>query len=125
MLELRNVSKHFSGISAVDGVSFCARPREVIGYLGRNGSGKTTTIENDHWPHSLSNRWIHGLHRRGLVARDGKATVGFTASAVQEAVQLDPPLQSTAESAASSLHWPPARTRTHSPAIALHSTRAP
>jgi ABC-2 type transport system ATP-binding protein len=45
MLKLRNVSKHFSGIAAVDDVSFCARPGEVTGYLGPNGSGKTTTMK--------------------------------------------------------------------------------
>jgi ABC-2 type transport system ATP-binding protein len=45
VLELRNVSKHFSGIPAVDDVSFCARPGEVTGYLGPNGSGKSTTIK--------------------------------------------------------------------------------
>jgi ABC-type branched-subunit amino acid transport system ATPase component len=45
MLELRHVSKHFSGIPAVDDVSFCARPGEVTAYLGPNGSGKTTTLK--------------------------------------------------------------------------------
>ena len=45
MLELRNVSKRFSGSLAVDDVSFCARASEVTGYLGPNGSGKSTTIK--------------------------------------------------------------------------------
>jgi len=45
MLELRNVSKRFVGSLAVDNVSFCARAGEVTGYLGPNGSGKTTTIK--------------------------------------------------------------------------------
>ncbi|MGB6973717.1 MAG: ABC transporter ATP-binding protein [Terracidiphilus sp.] len=45
MLELRRVSKHFSGIPAVDDVSFCARPGEVTSYLGPNGSGKSTTMK--------------------------------------------------------------------------------
>jgi ABC-2 type transport system ATP-binding protein len=45
MLELRNVSKHFLGIPAVSGVSFCARPGEITGYLGPNGSGKSTTMK--------------------------------------------------------------------------------
>lgn len=45
MLELRRVSKHFSGIPAVDDVSFCARAGEVTGYLGPNGSGKSTTMK--------------------------------------------------------------------------------
>ena len=45
MLELRRVSKHYSGIPAVDDVSFAARPGEVTGYLGPNGSGKSTTMK--------------------------------------------------------------------------------
>jgi ABC-2 type transport system ATP-binding protein len=45
MLELRNVSKRFSGITAVDSVSFSARAGEVTGYLGPNGSGKSTTMK--------------------------------------------------------------------------------
>ena len=45
MLELRNVAKHFAGIPAVDGISFCARRGEVTGYLGANGSGKSTTMK--------------------------------------------------------------------------------
>jgi ABC-2 type transport system ATP-binding protein len=45
MLELRNVSKRYSGIPAVENVSFSARPGEVTGYLGPNGSGKSTTMK--------------------------------------------------------------------------------
>jgi ABC-2 type transport system ATP-binding protein len=45
MLELRRVSKLYSGIPAVDNVTFSARPGEVTGYLGPNGSGKSTTMK--------------------------------------------------------------------------------
>jgi ABC-2 type transport system ATP-binding protein len=45
MLELRHVSKSFSGVPAVDDVSFSARAGEVTGYLGPNGSGKSTTMK--------------------------------------------------------------------------------
>jgi ABC-2 type transport system ATP-binding protein len=45
MLELRHVSKLYSGIPAVSDVSFTARPGEVTGYLGPNGSGKSTTMK--------------------------------------------------------------------------------
>jgi len=45
MLELRNVTKKFSGIPAVDDVSFSAREGEITGYLGPNGSGKSTTMK--------------------------------------------------------------------------------
>src|SRR5689334_1118326 len=45
MLELRRVSKLYSGIPAVKDVSFIARAGEVTGYLGPNGSGKSTTLK--------------------------------------------------------------------------------
>ena len=45
MLELRNVTKLYSGIPAVKDVTFVARPGEVTGYLGPNGSGKSTTLK--------------------------------------------------------------------------------
>jgi ABC-2 type transport system ATP-binding protein len=45
MLELRNVTKLYSGIPAVRDVSFIARAGEVTGYLGPNGSGKSTTLK--------------------------------------------------------------------------------
>ena len=45
MLELRGVSKLYSGIPAVMDVSFIAAAGEVTGYLGPNGSGKSTTIK--------------------------------------------------------------------------------
>jgi ABC-2 type transport system ATP-binding protein len=45
MLELRNVTKAFTGILAVDNVSFQARAGEITGYLGPNGSGKSTTMK--------------------------------------------------------------------------------
>src|SRR5882762_2089592 len=45
MLELRNVTKRFLGIAAVNDVSFSARAGEITGYLGPNGSGKSTTMK--------------------------------------------------------------------------------
>jgi ABC-2 type transport system ATP-binding protein len=44
-LDLCSVSKRYSGIPAVDNVSFSARAGEVTGYLGANGSGKSTTMK--------------------------------------------------------------------------------
>jgi len=43
MLEAVRLVKRFAGLTAVKDVSFVVRPGEVVGYLGPNGSGKTTT----------------------------------------------------------------------------------
>jgi ABC-2 type transport system ATP-binding protein len=45
MLEVRGLTKLYTGIPAIENVSFVARPCEVTGYLGPNGSGKSTTIK--------------------------------------------------------------------------------
>src|SRR5918996_5579786 len=45
MLEARHLVKRYYGVAAVSGVSFRVEPGEVMGYLGPNGSGKTTTVK--------------------------------------------------------------------------------
>ena len=44
LLTLQDVSKHFGGIKAVDGVSFTVDRGQVVGFLGPNGAGKSTTM---------------------------------------------------------------------------------
>ena len=45
MLEVRHVTKLYSGVPAVSQVSFIAPAGEITGYLGPNGSGKSTTLK--------------------------------------------------------------------------------
>jgi ABC-2 type transport system ATP-binding protein len=44
MIELRDLTKRFGSITAVDGVTLGASPGEVLGFLGPNGAGKSTTM---------------------------------------------------------------------------------
>ncbi|WP_048647024.1 ATP-binding cassette domain-containing protein [Nitratireductor soli] len=43
-LKVDNITMQFGGLRAVDGVSFTARPGEILGLIGPNGSGKTTLL---------------------------------------------------------------------------------
>lgn len=45
VLEVRNLTKQFNDLVAVDGISFQIPPGICFGLLGPNGAGKTTTIE--------------------------------------------------------------------------------
>ncbi len=44
LLEVRELYKYFKHIKAVDGVSFSLQEGDLIGLLGANGAGKSTTI---------------------------------------------------------------------------------
>jgi ABC-2 type transport system ATP-binding protein len=43
-ISVQNLTKRFGDFTAVDHVTFDVLPGQVVGYLGPNGSGKTTTI---------------------------------------------------------------------------------
>ncbi|MFL5276441.1 MAG: ABC transporter ATP-binding protein, partial [Myxococcales bacterium] len=44
LLELRNVTKTFGGLTAVNDVSFDVAKGSIVGLIGPNGAGKTTTF---------------------------------------------------------------------------------
>ena len=60
VISVENLTRRFGDFVAVDHINFEVQAGEIVGYLGPNGSGKTTTI-----------RMLLGL----LKPSDGKATV--------------------------------------------------
>ena len=44
IIEIKNLSKSFKEIKAVDNLSFCVKKGELFAFLGVNGAGKSTTI---------------------------------------------------------------------------------
>ncbi|HEX2995084.1 MAG TPA: ABC transporter ATP-binding protein [Anaerolineales bacterium] len=73
VIQVENLTRRFGDFVAVDHINFEVGAGEVVGYLGPNGSGKTTTI-----------RMLLGL----LEPSDGKATVlGFDAFKQSEEVR--------------------------------------
>ncbi|MFC8599147.1 ABC transporter ATP-binding protein [Isoptericola sp. NPDC057191] len=44
MITIESLTKRYGGFTAVDDVSFTARPGRVTGFLGPNGAGKSTTL---------------------------------------------------------------------------------
>lgn len=45
MIEIRNLTKRYGNLLAVDDISFRVEPGEVLGFLGPNGAGKSTTMK--------------------------------------------------------------------------------
>ena len=73
VIRVENLTRHFGDFVAVDHINFEVQEGEVVGYLGPNGSGKTTTI-----------RMLLGL----LAPSDGQATVlGYDAFSQSEEVR--------------------------------------
>jgi ABC-2 type transport system ATP-binding protein len=74
VISVQNLTRRFGDFVAVDHINFDVAKGEIVGYLGPNGSGKTTTI-----------RMLLGL----LIPTDGKATVlGYDVFKQSEEVRL-------------------------------------
>jgi ABC-2 type transport system ATP-binding protein len=45
MINIRNLSKHYGSLRAVDDITFEVKTGEILGFLGPNAAGKTTTMK--------------------------------------------------------------------------------
>jgi branched-chain amino acid transport system ATP-binding protein len=78
LLSLRNVTRRFGGIVALDGVSFDVEEGQIAGLIGPNGAGKTTAFnvitrlytpnegEVEFAGENLLKARVHGIVRRGI-----------------------------------------------------------
>ncbi|MDO8686252.1 MAG: ABC transporter ATP-binding protein [Clostridiales bacterium] len=44
MIEIKNLTKHYGAIKAINNLNFEVNKGEILGFLGPNGAGKTTTM---------------------------------------------------------------------------------
>ena len=68
MLEMKNVSKFFGGLSAVNDLSLEIKQGELVGLIGPNGAGKTTVF-------NLLTNFIEPT--RGQICFNGKSITGW------------------------------------------------
>ena len=64
ILSVRNLSKHFGGLHAVESVSFDLMNGEILGLLGPNGAGKTTCFNMISGVYTPTEGTIHFRGRR-------------------------------------------------------------
>src|ERR671918_2714026 len=70
ILQVRDLSKNFGGLTAVDNVELEVRVGEVHAVIGPNGAGKTTLINmlSGDLPASSGRIWVRGRDVTGLSA---------------------------------------------------------
>ncbi len=95
LLSLRNVTRRFGGIVALDGVTFDVGEGQIVGLIGPNGAGKTTAFnvitrlytpsegEVEFAGENLLKAPVHGIVRRGIARTFQNVELFRTMSALE------------------------------------------
>ncbi len=91
ILQLKNVTKAFGGLVAVNNVSFSVKEGEIFGLIGPNGSGKTTIFNliNNYFPVTKGNIYFKGIDITGKETHEiAKLGIGRTFQKVKPLKRL-------------------------------------
>ena len=91
ILELKQISKRFSGVEVLHQVSFSLRPGEVHALLGENGAGKSTLVKVMTGVHQPDGGEIH-LHGQPVTFGDPRASLQAGIAAIYQELSLFPDL---------------------------------
>ena len=69
VIQISSLSRYFGEKNSVDNLTLDVQPGEIFGFLGHNGTGKTTTVRllNGVLEHISGNAKVLGLERRSKV----------------------------------------------------------
>nr|MDA3793196.1 ATP-binding cassette domain-containing protein [Elusimicrobiota bacterium] len=64
MIKVKNITKNFGALKAVDNISFTGSVGTVVGFLGPNGAGKSTTMRmiSGYMPPTAGEIYINGVN---------------------------------------------------------------
>ena len=82
LLEMRNVTKRFPGVLALDHVSLQLREGEILGICGENGAGKSTLMK------ILSGTYPHGTYEGDILYNGNNVILKDVADAQKCGIEM-------------------------------------
>lgn len=87
VLEVRDLTRHFGGLAALDGLSFRVRRGELVSLIGPNGAGKTTAFNViTGFTSATSGQVLYRGEPLGRTSRHHRARLGMVRTFQQAAV---------------------------------------
>jgi ABC-type sugar transport system ATPase subunit len=84
LLEMRNITKHFPGVIALNDVTFQVTKGTIHGLIGENGAGKSTLMK------ILSGTYPHGTYEGELVLNGKELVLKSPSDALEQGIGIVP-----------------------------------